>query len=248
MNPVIEIWNCEVEMINPKLQLNEFQEKLEKRIRDLGRKLEIVKFFEDCKQEQKDSPNHIILNDFRHFFIPVWTALKTEILINVNNLFDESKNAKRSLIHFIKLVKETLKVLRDDLSKDDLSKKEIKLLEDEIEEQIKVISSKKAIFASIKTSRDGFYAHHDPKYIDDPKRLLKDAPLPFDEIVELIEFCQNTLNWHQKNTICCATILWNEDSGRIQAENIFCFLRRYFKMCDEVKNRYGSSTLSEMWK
>lgn len=230
-------------MINPKKQLNEFQEKLEKRILDLSQNLEIVKFFEKCKREQKGNENLTILNDFRNFFIPVWTALKSEILINLNSLFDESKNAKRSLRHFIKQVKVNLKVLREDLSK-----KEIKLIEDEIEEQIKIISSKKSIFDSIKTSRDGFYAHHDPKYIDTPEQLLKDAPLPFDEVVELIEFCRNVLNWHQKNTILCATTLWNEDSGRMHLENIFCFLGRYFKMCDEVKNKCGSSTLLKMWK
>lgn len=230
-------------MKHPKRQLSDYQEKLESKVSDLSQKLQIVEFFEDCKYKQDYQENLIILNDFRNFFIPTWTALKFEILVSLHSLFDESGNAKRSLIHFIKQVNANLKVLREDLPA-----KQIVLLKDEIANQVTKISSKKFTIDSIKTSRDRFYAHQDSKYFDNPKNLISDAPLPFSDVVELLEFCRDILEWHQRNTIDCATRLWDESRGRNHLEDIFSILERYFKMCDEIRKNYGSSTLIKMWE
>lgn len=130
--------------------------------------------------------------------------------------------------------------------RDDLSKKEIKVLENKIEKQLKDIASKKIILESIKTSRDKFYAHNDSKYFDNPKLLIKDAPLPFEDIIKLVEFCRDVLNWHQKNTMLCATVLWSEDRGREDVEKLFCYVNRYFNMCKYIQKREGSKVLNEL--
>ncbi|MDQ6786384.1 MAG: hypothetical protein M3033_06140 [Acidobacteriota bacterium] len=228
-------------MQNPKKQLSEFQEKLSARIWELGQKLQVLEFFEECRVEKKGSLKLKVFNEFRYLFSSIWSSLRSDILINLNSLFDESKEAKRSLVYFIKKVKTHIKVLRKDLPV-----KEIKILEAEIDNQLTIIASKKAILDSIKTSRDRFYAHHDSKYVDNPKQLLSDAPLAFNDVVELLEFCRNVLNWHQNNTILCATDLWSEDRGKIELENLFCFVNRYFKMCEYIQKREGAKVLNEL--
>jgi len=70
--------------------------------------------------------------------------------------------------------------------------------------------------------------------------------LPFTEVIKLVDFCKKVLNWHEAKVFDCAVTIWSEESGKEELERFLCFVRRYFKLCDEFRKRLGPDALLEV--
>lgn len=104
----------------------------------------------------------------------------------------------------------------------------------------------KPIIDSVKFSRDNYYAHFHGKYFDRPEALATDSSLPFKDVIKLVDFCKKVLNWHEAKVFDCPVTIWSEESGKEELERLLCFVRRYFKLCDEIRERLGPDGLLEV--
>lgn len=228
------------EVRDPKEYLREYHENLHGRIWRLAIKLKILEFSINIGANDKDLK---VWNEFRGFFFPIEESLRTDVIVTLHNLLDE-RSSERGLLDNLKKAKEYIRGVIGTNASD----AQIRLLKDEIDAQMARAKALKPIIDSVKFSRDKYYAHFEGKYFDKPGALVADKSLPFSDVVKLIDFCKEVLNWHEAKVLDCAVTIWSEDSGKEELERLLCFVRRYFKMCDEVQKRLGPSELLEMIK
>lgn len=227
-------------MTDPKKYFREYHENLHSRIWRLAIKLRILEFSINVGANEQ---NLKVWNFFPAFFGPVEESLRTDIIVTLHNLFDE-RSSERTLLDYLK---ETKKYIRGLMGRD-APDAQIKWLTNEIDAQMTRADALRPIVDSVKFSRDKYYAHFEGKYFDKPEALLVDKALPFADVVKLIDFCKEVLNWHEAKVFDCPVTIWSEDFGKEQLDLLFCFVRRYFKMCDEVRVKLGPGELLEMIK
>jgi AbiU2 len=225
---------------DPKKYFREYHENLHSRIWRLAIKLRILEFSTNVGANE---PNLEVWNLSPAFFGPVEESLRTDIIVTLHNLFDE-RSSERTLLDYLK---ETKKYIRGLMGRD-VPDAEVKRLTSEIDAQMARADSLKPIVDSVKFSRDKYYAHSEGKYFDKPYALVTDKALPFADVVKLIDFCKEVLKWHELKVLDYTAAIWSEDSGKEQLDPLFCFVRRYFKMCDEVREKLGPGELLEMIK
>jgi hypothetical protein len=110
------------------------------------------------------------------------------------------------------------------------------------------VRAEKPLIDSIKFSRDKFYAHFHGKYFDNPKALVADKPLGFQDVAAVIELCRRVLNWVESNVLDCPVSYWGDNHGKEEFDRLLTYIRRYLKMCEEIGKRLGSGELLEMIK
>jgi hypothetical protein len=167
--------------------------------------------------------------------------LRTDIIVTLHSLFDE-RSSKRSVLDYLKEVKKYLPGVMGQRAPD----ADMRFLTVGIDSQLAEAKALKPIIDSVKFSRDNYYAHFHGKYFDKPEALATDISLPFTDVIKLVDFCKKVLNWHEAKVFDCPVTIWSEESGKEELERLLCFARRYFKLCDEIRERLGPDVLLEV--
>ena len=227
-------------MIEPRERLRAYHENLHSRVWRLAIKLRIFEFSTNVGANERDLK---AWNEFIGFFAPIEDCLRTDIIVTLHNLFDE-RSSERNIIDYLKEVKRYLRGVMGQNTSD----AEIRSLTAEIDAQLGSAEALKPIIDRVKFSRDRYYAHFQGKYFDKPEALATDISLPFTDVIKLVDFCKEVLNWHEAKVLDCPVTIWLEDSGKERLDLLLCFVRRYHKLCDEIQKRLGPSVLLEMIK
>jgi len=184
-----------------------------------------------------------VKNELGVFFDHIDEALRTDIIVTLHALFDERRSKRRG--NWIDYLEKTKKYLPGIMGQS-VSPARLESLREEISLQIGSIRVMKPVIDSIKFARDKKYAHFDEKYFDKPEALVTDKPLPFRDVVSLVDLCKGILNDHEAKVFDCPISDWAEDYGKQNLKAVFGYVRGYHKLCDEVRKRRGPSELLEM--
>jgi hypothetical protein len=220
--------------------LREYHENLHSRVWRLAIKLRILEFSINIGANDQYLK---AWNEFIGFFAPIEDCLRTDIIVTLYSLLDE-RGSKRSVIDYLKEVKKYLPGVMGQGASD----ADIRSLTSGIDAQLAEAKALKAIIDSVKFSRDKYYAHFHGKYFDKPEALATDISLPFTDVVKLVDFCQEVLNWHEAKVFELPVTIWSEESGREELERLLGFVLTYFNMHDEVRKRLGPDVLLEILK
>lgn len=181
-------------MQNPNKEISKFYEGLRSRYIDLREAINLYKYLSgDLSNGELKT-----LNSFLSFFSIVQIALNHYIAISLTNFVYHVENStgkietKRSLKHYLDLVTNNLEPLAKEFAKN----KSIKELNFELKNQISKIDSKKENIERLRENRDNLYAHHSEKSFNDLAKFHEDAPLFWQDIIELEALCKEILDWH----------------------------------------------------
>lgn len=170
-------------MQNPEEQIKELLQRLTPHVGRVGTKVEIYKYLQDCIRDERLKAIDIA----PAFFNNTRDALFTDIIVTLHKLYDSRKSAKRSLVHYLRQVREhfrSLNIARSDFTSST------------IDEQLVMIYQANDKLDRISRHRDQFRAHHDEKYFDHPEKLYEDAPLNLDDLSKLVEIAREILFIH----------------------------------------------------
>ena len=177
-------------MNDPKKYLRQYHENLRNLILRLGIKLRVLEFLDNVGADDQDRK---VKNELGVFFDHIDEALRTDIIVTLHALFDERRSkGKGNWIDYLEKTKEYLPGIMGQ----SVSAACLEALRKEIDLQIGSIRVMKPVINSIKFARDKKYAHFDEKYFDKPEALATDKPLPFPDVVKLVDLCKDILNRH----------------------------------------------------
>ena len=170
-------------MKNPDSQLQQIRERLTGHVVVLDAKLEM---YEDLRAGINDERRKV-LNQFVAFFRYAEDAFLTDIILTLTKIYDVSADAKRSLFHYLKLVRDNFGQLESKNSEFTVSTVNLQLAE---------IEARRVQLETLKIHRDKWRAHHDKQYFDRPAKLDEEAPLNVDDLRQLVEVAKQILWTH----------------------------------------------------
>jgi hypothetical protein len=170
-------------LIDPKEQIKTLLQTLTAHVAWIDARLEIYKYLQDCIKDNRIDA----LNVAPAFFRNIQEALLTDIILGLDKLYTDGKDAKRSLVHYLRQVKMHFNSLKPAIET---------FSAELIEHQLTEIGLVRPLLSNLKIQRDRFYAHHDPKYFDNPYKLNEDAPLTLSDLSRLTELAKDILHSH----------------------------------------------------
>jgi hypothetical protein len=170
-------------LINPEEQIKKLLQALTAQVAWIDTRLEIYKYLQDCIKDQRIDA----LNVAPAFFRNVQEALLTDIILGLDKLYADGKDAKRSLVHYLRQVKMHFRMLKPTTES---------FSAELIQHQLTEIELVRPLLYNLKLHRDRFYAHHDPKYFDNRYKLNEDAPLSPSDLSSLTQLAKDILHTH----------------------------------------------------
>jgi len=125
------------------------------------------------------------------FFVPVRSALVTDVILSLSRLFEDRSD--RNIPHLLRRIEQDLsrleskkEILRSPTP--DVPPLEVGIeidLETIQQHRLRICEAEKLVTVLL-THRDKFYAHHDKEYFGEPSKLQDEAPLGSKDIESLI--------------------------------------------------------------
>ena len=207
-------------MIKPKVQIKKFLDGLTNHIAWIDARLEIYKYLQNCTKDNRIDA----LNVAPAFFRNIQEALLTDVILGLDKLYAAEKDAKRSLIQYLKQVKIHFRALEPAKSNFSI---------DLIEHQLVQIEKAQPLLKNLKVHRNKFYAHHEAKYFDNRYKLNEDAPLSTDDLTKLVDLAKGILHDHHGGLLDVERIMRviNADDVSFVIKSI----QRYKRMVDDTE-------------
>jgi hypothetical protein len=202
-------------VINPEEQIKKLLQTLTVHVAWIDTRLEIYKCLQDCIKDKRIDA----LNVAPAFFRNIQEALLTDIILGLDKLYADGKDAKRSLVHYLGQVKTHFHTLKPSTDK---------FSAELIQHQLTEIELVRPLLYNLKVHRDRFYAHHDPKYFDNPYKLNEDAPLSPSDLSSLTELAKDILHAHYGGILNVERLM-----RIVNADDVSCVIKsvqRYEKM------------------
>ncbi len=170
-------------MRDPQKQILDFLQRLTYRVVLIDSKIEMYEYLVSCAQDRWVET----LNRTPAFFKFVMDAFLTDVIINLSKLYDRRLSAKRSLLHYLRLVDDNI---------GSLEVKEGHLTHEIIAAQRAKIESARPMVDKLTIHRDKVHAHDDKTYFDEPFKVHLEAPLDETHLRELVEIVKELLLEH----------------------------------------------------